>query len=166
MHRVGAVLTILIGGFLALSGLERAVLGRISATWPSTQGTVLASEVEAEMVADASSVTSGGQKVEYRPRITYIYTVAGRVLTNNQYSVDELTYSQHSAHAVVRNHRPGSKVTVHYRRGQPDQAVLVVGSSVRAWLLAGAGGYAVVWGMNRLLSKKRSGDPEPDADQS
>jgi hypothetical protein len=166
MQKVGAILTILIGGFLGLAGLEEALLGRGSASWPSTQGTVMTSEVEAEMVNDESSVVSGGKKVEYRPRITYTYGVAGRMLTNSQYSIDELTYSQQYAQAVVRNHRPGSKVTVHYRRGHPDQAVLVVGSSLRSWLLAGAGIYAVVWGVYRLTSGKRIADPEPEFDPS
>ncbi|MCC7377491.1 MAG: DUF3592 domain-containing protein [Verrucomicrobiales bacterium] len=127
MHRIGVILTILIGGFLGLSGLEKVLLGSGSANWPSTPGTVLTSEVEAVMVNDNASVDSGGQRVEYRPRIVYTYAVAGRVLTNNRYSVDEITYSQHTAHSVVRKYRPGSRVTVRYRHGQPDQAVLVAG---------------------------------------
>lgn len=166
MHRVGAILTILIGGFLGIAGLERALLGRGSAGWPTTRGTVLSSEIEAVMVNDDASLVPGGQKVEYRPRITYAYTVAGRTLTNHQYSVDELSYSQHSAASVVRKHRPGSTVTVHYRRGQPDQAVLAVGSTFRSWGLAGAGIYAVVWGVNRLVSAKRIADRQPEADET
>lgn len=155
MHRLGAILTVLIGGFLGLSGLEKVLLGSGSANWPSTLGTVLTSEVEAVIVNDNSSVDSVGQRVEYRPRIVYTYAAAGRVLTNNQYSVDEITYSQHTAHSVVRKYRPGSQVTVRYRRGRPDQAVLVAGSSFRSWILAGAGIYAVVWGTTQLVTRKQ-----------
>lgn len=155
MQKAGVIAALLFSAFLALAGLESALRGSASRRWPTAKATVLASEVEATVVTKNAPVTSGDKEVRYRPRITYSYSVGGLSFTNQRYEVDEITYSQHRAHSIVRQHPPQREVTVRYRPGSPSYSVIATGSSHRSWAMAVGGICGIGWSIRQWIRLSR-----------
>ena len=108
--------------FLALGWwlhLRARAKGTKAALWPTTQGTVLTSEV--------GTMPFGSSQVLV-PLITYAYEVAGQKLQSGGVRVGGLpmfnNFSKKKAAAIVALYPVGSTPTVHYNPESPADATL------------------------------------------
>ena len=92
---------------------------KYSGEWDTTEGTVITSRVERHHTKNGTS---------YSPYVAYTYEVDGVKYENDTYKAGGIfTSSGHgNASAIVENHRPGAKTTVHYDVKKPRLSALVV----------------------------------------
>jgi hypothetical protein len=97
--------------------LRPILAARAAADWPTTRGTVLASEVE------SSRSSEGG--TTYRPSILYEYEVDGHLFEADQYDPrgSISTSDRIGARAIVSEHPVGKKVDVYYNPNNPGKAM-------------------------------------------
>lgn len=108
-------------------------LGMASTTWPTTPGTVKASEV-------TSHRTQGGY--QYAAKITYDYTVGGKAYTGDRVRFGAHAGARAKAEQDVAKYPAGAAVPVHYAPHQPQTSTLetgIAGPSVWGLLLTGVG---------------------------
>ncbi|WP_244981514.1 DUF3592 domain-containing protein [Corallococcus exercitus] len=87
-------------------------------SWPTVQGTITRSEVEA--------VRSKG--IKYEPKAAYTYSVDGQPYEGSKHRFGSFRSSESDyAEKVVARYPVGARVPVHYRPGQPSEAVLQPG---------------------------------------
>jgi hypothetical protein len=132
--------------------LGREFLGRRSAGWPATTGTLTQ--------AEAVGVFSGGS-ARYRVDVDYTYEVNGRPYRGDRLTSGDAYFRDlRSAQSALRGLEPGRPVTVYYNPADPTRSVLRRPSPMGQillfafpFLMAGAGAV-----MLYLLRKSR---PEP-----
>jgi hypothetical protein len=106
--------TILLARWGMLTLLTEKRLSAESRGWPTTQGTVVSSRL------DKYRRESPG----CRPRIVYRYQVAGRTYKSHRISFQQ-SRSCREAEMAISNHPVNGSVEVHYRPGDPGEAVLL-----------------------------------------
>lgn len=114
------VIVALVLGFI---GLRQKARVSVTKEWPTTNGTVLFSTVEARR----SSSSSGGTSTSYYPSVVYQYQVNGQTFQSNQLSMGmRVGLGSYNAvqQRVTENYSPGSVITVYYNPNNPQQAVL------------------------------------------
>src|SRR5262245_57887628 len=117
-----ATASFLVGAFLIALALRNARKGQLSRQWPQFPGRIIRSFV----FVDTDS--EGGEG--YTPRVEYEYAVAGA-----KYQGARLRYGQtgsstrERAERIVAGYPSGSSVMVFVNPRQPEDAVLVSGTS-------------------------------------
>jgi len=97
--------------------------GRKSKTWPTTEATVVSTEVEEKHEYDED----GDKHVYYYPRIHYDYRVEGQFYNGFKYKLLEASMSKRKAYEIISNFMTGDKLTVYYNPEKPTESVLQPG---------------------------------------
>ena len=147
MNFVSMLLTI-IGAALTFFLLRNAVRGLASKGWPTTWGTVLASDVTRSTSTDDDGSTS----TNYGAKITYEYEVEGEKYFGDRRSFAEYTSgSSARAYRIAHKYPAGSQVTVYYHPRKPELCVLEPGVNWSTFVLAGIGLLLTTFGILGLL---------------
>ncbi|MBV8633203.1 MAG: DUF3592 domain-containing protein [Burkholderiaceae bacterium] len=117
----GACIFLLIG-FACLVGFclsVNAVLDSYSAAdWPAAQRSVISSDAQ-------RGCGKGGRR--YFPRIRYQYNVGGTIYTEERIAFGVTSCgSLESAQEITHRYPLNNEISVHYKPGQPSEAVLMV----------------------------------------
>lgn len=115
---------IAIGLFLVVITPMSIRAGKKSASWPSVTGTVLSSEVEEKISADAED----GVSRTYYPRIRYEYLIGENKYQGSKYKLLESSMSKRKAEEFAAMFLPGNKVNVYYNPKKPQESVLQTGT--------------------------------------
>jgi hypothetical protein len=93
---------------------------RAARTWPSTEGRIVDSRVEAK------TLPGDRPNTRFAPRITYEYVVNGRVYQSQRIAFRETFWSlaPQSAQASAARYPAGAHVTVYYDPEHPEETVL------------------------------------------
>jgi hypothetical protein len=130
-------------GILALSsGAQRLWRGAASEHWPSVEGTVLFSRVNASETQDSDDRRS----TTFSPQFVYTYEVGGVKHFNNRRRFGRIEGSGEDwAADIATRYRAGKGVRVYYYQADPDVAVLETRQQLRRVVAAGrrVGGAAV-----------------------
>lgn len=93
----------------------------LAGSYASTTGVM----THAEVARDHSGGDGGPPTVVYGPSLEYRYTVDGVEYTGTRYQAINIHDQNRSrAEAIVREHQPGTEVTVYYDPGNPQTSVL------------------------------------------
>jgi hypothetical protein len=102
-------------------------VAKASMTWPTTEGTITASEVK---------VSPGGRAGKnYSAAIRYSYQVAGARYEGNTIQFGSYGTFRKTAEALVATYPVGRTVKVHCDPQRPTRTVLVPGVTGAAWTL-------------------------------
>lgn len=157
---IGGVLFFLLGWALLFESISRLSDAQDSTGWPTTTGTVLESDIH-------DGVWLRNKKdadTHYQPTVEYTYTVDGTAYTNDRVSFTEHSGSTERSWAedIVDRFPIGAEVTVYYKPGAPDEAVLDPGVDQDNYvvlviaigtILAGAAAAVVGWVMRQKKIK-------------
>ena len=136
-------------GILALSsGAQRLWRGAASLDWPSVEGTVLFSRVNASETEDSDHRRS----TTFSPQFVYTYEVGGVKHFNNRRRFGQIEGSGEDwAEDIATRYRPGKAVRVYYFQADPDVAVLEPGNNSEGLWLPGIGLVALLFGLATLI---------------
>ena len=112
-----------IGIVIAVFTVRMQRLAEASRSWPTAEGTVVASEV----------VVTRGKGKTYTAQVRYSYQVGGAPYGSDRIQFGSSGTDQKVANATVADHPVGKRVKVYYNPGKPAQAVLVPGVTGK-WL--------------------------------
>ena len=121
----GAVIFPAIGIVIALFSYNAYATRMESKTWPTAEGVIVRSEIEAH---DSTAGSDGSKKTEavQYPKIAYQYQVGGQSHKNTRISFSS---SSGNAQQIVARYPKGKPVQVYYNPDRPKQAVLVPGGT-------------------------------------
>jgi len=127
---------LLIGGGLTAWGWTILQNARASATWPTAEGVITASEVTRSSSEDG---------VSYRPEVAYDYQAGDQFHTSYTIKFGENSYSSRGrAEAIAATYPVGQQVTVYYDPEQPSRSVLEPGVSGGSYIVLGVGLFFIV----------------------
>jgi|DewCreStandDraft_4_1066084.scaffolds.fasta_scaffold84837_2 CBS domain-containing protein len=92
--------------------------------WPSTVGVVTGGDVRTLISVQAYVLSQGGLHPRAEPRIEYEYQVNGQVYHSDKVRLGTWSLSVRDAAQVIKDHAPGTPVTVYYDPTGPHRAVL------------------------------------------
>ena len=145
---IGFIFFIIIGVAVTFFLLRNAKRGLDSKGWPTTWGTVLASNVTRSTSTDDDGSTS----TNYGAKITYEYKVGGEKYFGDRRSFAEYTSSSSArAYRIAHKYPAGSQVTVYYHPHKPGLCVLEPGVNWSTFVLAGIGLLLTTFGILGLL---------------
>lgn len=124
------IIFIAVGGCIAFFfGKPILDKAKASESWPSTQGTVLSSEVVRSRDSDGDTM--------YAADVVYSYSVNDQIYESSQIKIGPKSKSSSSSGAYkVRNKYPkGSTVTVYYDPNAPEEAALEAGVSFNSYII-------------------------------
>lgn len=129
-------LFLLIGAGLSVWGWTILQNARASATWPTAEGTITASEVTHSSDEDGDS---------YRPEVAYDYQAGGQFHTSYTIKFGENSYSsRRRAETIAANYPVGKQVTVYYDPEQPGRSVLEPGVTGGSYIVLGVGVFFIL----------------------
>jgi len=140
---IGPAFFILPGLAMVFVGLHHVALGRASPGWPTTNGIVQSSSVDARRARNSHSYT-------YYLVVSYSYHVNGVSYTGHQIRYGSTSYnSVEGAQEDANRYGEGTTIQVHYRPEDPSESVLEPGlaSPNIAWILPGVGGLFLLIGV-------------------
>jgi hypothetical protein len=149
----------LFGGVLCLVGIGLTTGGfrarqksKVSATWPTTTGKILTTDI----VAHHSSGSSGhgsGTRSSYEPVVKYSYSVDGKDFENTRIGFVESAGSKGSAEKRVESFTSKQELVVHYNPDSPNEAVLDI-KATGSGMLFGIGIILAILGIIALLNAR------------
>ena len=120
------IAAIFLGGFAL--GIADAKKGYESKSWPTAEGKILSTEIEARKSTSRDSRTRRERTTtSYHGVVKYEYLVSGQTHQSDRISYKSYGGSQEHAKMVVAAYPVGSPVTVHYNPGKPAESVLEPG---------------------------------------
>jgi hypothetical protein len=123
------------GTCLFLFDVKGLINGYISTTWPSTSGTIIASEINMTLIPH-----KGGYRKSHHPLVVYTYTVNDVVYTNNRIDHGKQFGAPPQFLSEIINAFPvGSKVIIYYNPEDPTIASIEPGIATATYLYSGAG---------------------------
>lgn len=149
--RYFGIFLLVAGVGLTLWGGFVAVQGWLSATWPTTEGTIVAARVAEKVNVNATAVEE--DKLNYVPAIQYSYTVDDQLLTadNLRYFEDPQFGVRADAQAVVDDYQPGDPITVYYNPNNSAEALLQPGADAANFIPLGFGLFGLLSGLLFVL---------------
>lgn len=142
------------GTIVTAMGIHGLISAGESVHWPTAQGEITTSTIEARRETDRRD----------RPGTTYRAQVRYQFFVDRQrFEGDLVAYGDYGssdrghAERITRRYPQGKIVTVYYRPGQPNDALLEPGIHTQTWFLPGAGLIftgASLWAMVRIISGK------------
>ena len=144
-------------GVLALwSGGQRLWHGAASEHWPTVEGKVLFSRVNASdaQVSDdrQGSIATPQVATTFSPQFVYSYEVEGVNHFNNRRRFGRIEGSDDAwAQEIAAHYKVGTKIRVHYFPSDPDVAVLETGNNSEGLWLPGVGLAALLFGLATLI---------------
>jgi hypothetical protein len=136
-------------GILALSsGAQRLWRGAASRHWPSAEGTVLFSRVNASETEDSDHRRS----TTFSPQFVYTYELEGVKHFNNRRRFGRIEGAGEDwAEDIATRYKVGKGVRVYYFPADPDVAVLEPGNNSEGLWLPGIGLVALLFGLATLI---------------
>ena len=136
-------------GILALSGgAQRMWRGAASEHWPTVEGKVLFSRVNASETEDSNH----RRETTFSPQFVYTYEVDGVKHFNNLRRFGRIEGSGDDwAADIAAHYKVGRAVRVHYYPADPDVAVLEPGNNSEGLWLPGVGLVALLLGLATLI---------------
>ena len=112
------IIVMIVGGIMLAITAYIDTQSQASQDWPSTEGVVVASQIEEYRDAD--------QEASYTPRIIYEYTVDGQRYASQQlkFSIEQSYGTQNGANKILSGYPIGKPVIVYYDPATPTNAVL------------------------------------------
>lgn len=120
-----SMIFVLAGIAMAIIGYNAYKKGTASQKWPTTNGTVIHSEVE-KRTSTTGSGTNKKKKVTHHARVSYSYSVGGENYTANRVQFGQASGNPHD---IVSRYPKGKSITIYYDPETPDQAVLIPGAN-------------------------------------
>jgi hypothetical protein len=122
-RQAGLAATLFFGVFLAVGGgifmtqfVPAWLALQASQDWPAVEATVVDADLRSESTDDGTV---------YRADVRYRYTVDGRTYRSNRHDFFGVSSSNRDHHrGIVRDHPPGSTVTVYVDPDDPTEAVI------------------------------------------
>jgi hypothetical protein len=104
------------GVLLEIKSVRLYTNAKESLSWPTTEGEVISSKIE----------TYGGlEKTSHKARVVYKYLVNGTNYSSESVSLEAIDHDDYFyAAQVVRQYHVGKSVTVYYKPGNPEVALL------------------------------------------
>lgn len=132
---------ILVAGLFALTwgirGLHAAVTSK---DWPTTEGTVVRSELEKHRKKGGVASTQRKNRFSYRPQVHYEFMVDGQSYTGSRLTFsDYSTSNEDQMQAVIAPYPVGTKVSVYYDPNKPSECTLETGFGWTPVAITGAG---------------------------
>ena len=128
---------LLIGGGLSVWGWTILQNARASATWPTAEGVITASEV--------TESRDGEGHDSYSPEVAYQYTAGNQEHESYTIKFGENSYDNRGrAEAIAATYPVGQPVTVYYDPEEPGRSVLEPGVSGGSYIVLGVGLLFVV----------------------
>jgi hypothetical protein len=126
---------------LLLGWFSYSVIGDVKAiltkSWPSTNGTVINSEVKRG--------TSSKGSPKYSPEISYYYQIGAMTYRSNRYSSTIARGTSQWARQIVNKYPSGAKLTVYYNPKKQNDSVLDPGlQSDNYWMTLLSGFFIAV----------------------
>lgn len=142
---------VLVGGGIAVFGFREMSFAGASTGWPTTEGVVVVSRVEAQ-------VSSGGRStVSYFPDVRYSYAVDGRTYEGARIRISKIGSSDRDyAQGVVDAYPVGRRVEVRYDPAQPDACLLEAGVGAGEWFVPLFGLTFMAVGIGGIVFFRRS----------
>jgi hypothetical protein len=121
--------------------------GKKSRNWPTTEATVISTEVEEKHKYDED-----GESVYYYPRVHYDYRVGGQVYQGFKYKLLEASMSKRKAIEFISNFIPGDKLTVYYDPEKPTESVMQPGEQKYLYVFLVIGIGVIVLSLVKLFT--------------
>ncbi len=122
MKFVFGILFPIIGLVMCIVGARTLYIDMVSTGWPTTDGTVIGTDIS------TSTGTRSGSSTTYTPQVKYEYRVSGLRYSNDKvFSTSRSTSDIDFAVEIVDKYAVGSTVTVYYNASDPQLAVLEPG---------------------------------------
>lgn len=149
--RLFGFVLLLAGIGLSLWGTLVAVQAWLTTTWPTTEGVIIAANVEERVNVNASEVEE--DKLDYVAAVQYTYVVNGETLTaDNIRTFEDRAFGTRSdAQTVVDGYRPGDPITVYYNPNNAEQALLQPGVPGASLIPLGFGLFGLLSGLMFVL---------------
>jgi hypothetical protein len=116
-------LVIAFGALLAISSAQDIDVIAETARWPTTPGTMVASNIASEDIGTYFGRSRNSRMHESRLHLTYVFDVDGRQYTGSRWNALPPSSNQ-ATHATLQKYAPRTGVTVHYDPRDPSSAVL------------------------------------------
>jgi hypothetical protein len=146
-------LLIIVGGFIRLySGVRKKEIIKESKNWPTVAGKIVSSSYLRKKTY--AEVAGGGWMKEYYYEvfIKYDYSISGTIFTSDNICFDKANIVNSSEEAIkmVEKYPKDGNVTVYYKPGNPNQAILesrdesIINVYIQAIALLGFGIYLLI----------------------
>jgi hypothetical protein len=124
-------MALVIGIIVIVSTVRSGRKARSSASWPATEGTIVASEISRTVDANRSQLNTGVGMDQgiYRPRVEFTYTVAGKEYTGRTFTLSYYSTNKETATEITRRYPVGKSVSVYYNPGDQSEATLETGEN-------------------------------------
>jgi len=169
---MGVISTFVGGLTLYFFALPNYNLAKDSLSWPSTEGTVLTSDV----LTKTSKDSDGRYKTMFSPRVVFEYFVDGKKYQSDNISIGEngISYGSHSTAINIANQYPkGTNVKVFYSTKYLSLGILENGvQNHHYYIIAGMSLFIIVGlfvfgkGISMISSKKKSSTSYRDLSKS
>jgi len=141
-----ALIFVVAGIAVSIWGWNEMESAKASMGWPTTEGTVISSEVEKHR-----STTGTGSKrrtsTTYEAEVLYEYAANGTTYSSTRVSFGGSGGSSSQAREIVNRYPKGKMVSVHFDPEQPDVSVLEPGVSFGCYVPIGIGVVFTVVGI-------------------
>ena len=124
-----------------IGGITQIRLAQASATWPTTVGTIIVSEIKTSTNDDGTT---------YRPLVKFSYQVNGEKWTGDEvfFGGGKISSSNYKyASKVVNKYPVKSRVTVFYNPSKPNIAVIEAGVTKKTFILFTFGSLFFIVGL-------------------
>jgi hypothetical protein len=126
-------LVVAFGALLAISSAQDIDTIAETARWPTTSGTIVASDIVSEDIGTYVGKYSSRTMYADRLHLTYVFNVDGRQYTGSRWNALPPSSNQ-ATHAMLRKYAPGTGVTLHYDPRDPSAAVLDASAPIGRWV--------------------------------
>lgn len=132
---------ILIAGLFALTwgirGLHAAVTSK---DWPTTEGTVVRSELEKLRKKGGAGSNQRKNRFAFKPQVHYEFEVDGQSYSGSRLTFSDYTTSnEDQMQAIIAPYPVGTTVTVYYAPDKPSECTLETGFGWTPVAITGAG---------------------------
>jgi hypothetical protein len=145
---ISAAFSFLIGSVGVLVGFKQLRNRTRLNQWPTTGGRVIE---RGTFVPDVPN--TGPPAFRHSPLVKYVYEVSGKQFTSDRIRPKRIQLPQHNTKewAQKRAESFADQVTVHYNPEDPSESFLVQTSRAMLYIVIGASGLAILFGLLFLL---------------
>jgi len=141
------IVLLIVGVVLSILMLIAINRGKRSKNWPTSEATVISTEVEEKHEYDED-----GESVYYYPRVHYDYRIGGQVYQGYKYKLLEASMSKRKAFQFISNFMPGDKLTVYYDPEKPTESVMQPGEQKYLYVFMAIGIGTIILSLVKLFT--------------
>jgi hypothetical protein len=132
MDLTGVLIALGLGGIFAIIGIIMLVIGqrertkaRATEQWPTVEGTVTSSQIEAETRTSRDDDGMTRHHTTHIPLVAYTYVLQGKTYQGNKvFPGGRMGFDVGTAQGIINRYQVGQAATVHYNPADPAEAVL------------------------------------------